>query len=191
MAKLDFKEIISPALKLFIICLVSAFLLAGTNYFTEKKIDENLKNQEIESRKVVFNTAFEFKDEGAVTVNEKQVNYCIALDENGEKIGYVFTCQNKGYGGEVSVMTGIGVDGSVVRSVVLSMDDETPGLGQNAGKEEFLNQFINKTGPFLWVKADGKGDEITGVTSATFTSKAVINCVNDSLDAYKLLGGEN
>ena len=29
------------------------------------------------------------------------------------------------------------------------MDDETPGLGQNAGKEEFLNQFINKTAVFL------------------------------------------
>lgn len=190
MAKLDFKEIVSPALKLFIICLVSAFLLAGTNYLTESKIDENLKNQEIESRKVVFNGASDFRGESTVTVNEKQVNYCIAFDEKGEKLGYVFTCENKGYGGAVSVMTGIDINGNVVRTVVLSMDDETPGLGQNAGKEEFLNQFINKTGPFLWVKANGTGNEITGVTSATFTSEAVINCVNDSVEAYKTLGGE-
>ncbi len=191
MSKLDFKEIMKPALKLFIICLISAFLLAGTNYLTEQKIAENLKNQELESRKVVFASAFEFNGEGSVTVNGNIVNYCIAYNETGEKIGYVFTCENKGYGGSVSVMTGIDINGNVVRSVVLSMDDETPGLGQNAGKEEFLNKFKNKTGPFLWVKANGTGNEVTGVTSATFTSKAVINCVNDSVEAYKMIGGES
>lgn len=191
MSKLDFKEIMKPALKLFIICLISAFLLAGTNYLTEQKIAENLKNQELESRKVVFASAFEFNGEGLVTVNGNIVNYCIAYNETGEKIGYVFTCENKGYGGNVSVMTGIDINGNVVRSVVLSMDDETPGLGQNAGKEEFLNQFKNKTGPFLWVKAKGADNEVTGVTSATFTSKAVINCVNDSIEAYKMIGGES
>ena len=84
-------------------------------------------------------------------------------------------------------MTSVDIDGKVVKSVVLSMDDETPGLGQNAGKGDFLNQFANKSGPFNWVKVEGNGNDIQGVTSATFTSKAVIECVNDAVLAYETI----
>ena len=51
-------------------------------------------------------------------------------------------------------------------------------------------QLMEKSGPFSWVKAGGSDNEITGVTSATFTSKAVIECVNDSLQAFSMLGGK-
>ena len=74
-------------------------------------------------------------------INGKKVEYCVACDENGNKLGYVFTSSSKGYGGEVSVMTAIDSEGTVLKSVVLKMDDETPGLGQNAGKEDFLEHF--------------------------------------------------
>lgn len=191
MAKLNFKEIASPALKLFIICLVSAFLLAGTNHLTSKKIEQNLSEQETQTRKVVFSAAAAFGEFGEKEIDDITVSYCAAFDGAGKKIGYVFTCANKGYGGSVSVMTGIDIDGNVVRSAILSMDDETPGLGQNASKEEFIGLFTGKTGPFNWVKSGGTGNDITGVTSATFTSKAVIKCVNDSIKAFNILtGGE-
>ncbi len=183
------KELFIPAIALFVICFISAFLLAGTNSLTEKKINENNEKQKIESRKIVFAAAKEFKDDGTVDVNGKNVDYCVAYDEAGNKIGYVFTSGSKGYGGEVLVMTAIDRDGAVVKSVVLAMDDETPGLGQNAGKEDFLNQFTGKKGIFSWVKSGGKDNEITGVTSATFTSKAVIESVNDAVNAFNELGG--
>ena len=183
------KELFIPAIALFVICLVSAFLLAGTNSLTANKINENNDKQKIESRKIVFASATDFKDDGKVSINGKSVEYCIAYDGAGNKLGYVFTSINKGYGGEVSVMTAIDAQGTVVKSVVLKMDDETPGLGQNAGKEDFLNQFIGKKGIFGWVKAGGSDNEITGVTSATFTSKAVIESVNDAVNAFNELGG--
>lgn len=185
-----FKEIIMPAVALFIICLVSAFLLAGTNDLTKEKIEANLLNQKIESRKVVFKTAAAFKGESKIEVDGKTVEYCIATDGTGKDIGYVFTSSAKGYGGPVSVMTAIDIEGKVIKSVVLSMDDETPGLGQNAGKEDFLKQFENKSGFFSWVKQKGENNNVTGVTSATFTSKAVIECVNDAQKAFNKLGGE-
>ena len=183
------KELLIPAIALFVICFVSAFLLAGTNALTENRIKENNEKQKIESRKIVFASAKEFKDDGNIEIDGKKVEYCVAFDEAGNKIGYVFTSQNKGYGGDVSVMTAIDSEGAVLKSVVLKMDDETPGLGQNAGKEDFLRQFSGKKGLFSWVKAGGKDNEITGVTSATFTSKAVIECVNDAVTAYGILGG--
>ncbi len=183
------KELIIPAIALFVICLVSAFLLAGTNSLTANKINENNEKQKIESRKIVFSSAKDFKEDRTVDINGKTVEYCVACDENGNKLGYVFTSSSKGYGGEVSVMTAIDSEGTVLKSVVLKMDDETPGLGQNAGKEDFLDQFTGKKGLFSWVKAEGKDNEITGVTSATFTSKAVIESVNDAVNAFNELGG--
>lgn len=185
-----FKELIVPAIALFVICLVSAFLLAGTNELTEEKIKENLVQQKKDTQALVFPNAF-FMESGEITLeNGKTVEYASANDGAGRMIGYVFTSVSKGYGGDVTVMTAVSVDGEVVKSVVLSMDDETPGLGQNAGKTDFLKQFENKSGPFSWVKANGSDNEITGVTSATFTSKAVIECVNDSIEAFNKLGGK-
>lgn len=185
-----FKELIVPAIALFVICLVSAFLLAGTNKLTEEKIAENLAQQKKDTQALVFPNAF-FMESGEITLeNGKSVEYASANDGAGRKMGYVFTSVSKGYGGDVTVMTAISVEGNVIKSVVLSMDDETPGLGQNAGKPDFLKQFENKSGPFSWVKAGGSDNEITGVTSATFTSKAVIECVNDSIEAFNLLGGK-
>ena len=137
MAKIKFKEIFSPALKIFIICLVSAGLLAGTNFLTKERIKQNLQEEEIATRKIVFSSASAFGEFGQVQVEDVQVSYCTAFDGAGKKIGYIFTCGTKGYGGLVSVMTGIDINGNVLKTAILSMDDETPGLGQNAAKVNF------------------------------------------------------
>lgn len=183
------KDLIVPALALFLICLVSSFLLAGTNAVTKDRIAQTQKAQAESSRKIAFESAASFGEEQTVDVNGKQISYTAALDENGALIGYVFTSVNHGYGGDVKVMTGVDDTGTVTRAVILSMDNETPGLGQNASKEEFWSQFSEKTGPFVWVKSGGEGNNITGVTSASFTSRAVIAGVNDALDAFAAVKG--
>ncbi len=190
MKKINLKEVILPALTLFLICFVSAFLLAGTNSITADKILENQLAQAKEARKLTFASASEFSEEKEITLSKKSVLFSEALDSSGNKLGYVFTAENQGYGGSVKVMTAIDNSGKVLSSVVLSADDETPGLGQNATKEQFIGQFKDKTGPFAFVKSGGSGNEINGITSATITSKAVIACVNDALEAFKQLGGE-
>lgn len=184
---MKFKEIFMPAFKLIVICLVSALVLAVTNYVTSGKIEESERKQTQESKKTAFSSASSFGDDKSLTLEDKEITYCVAYGENGEILGYVFTSSNRGYGGDVSVMTGINVEGTVQKTVILAMDDETPGLGQNAGKENFISQFYGKNGPF---SLSGKDEEnITGVTSATFTSKAVIESVNDAYSAFEILKG--
>lgn len=178
--------ILIPTLALFVICLVSAFLLAGTNMLTAERIEENVRAQAEAKRKIVFSNAESFGEEKEITVGEKVVTYNEAFDEKGESIGYVFISTSKGYGGDVTVMTSIDFTGNVIKSAVLLMDDETPGLGQNAGKDGFLKQFENKRGEFALTK---NGGDIQAVTSATFTSSAVVECVNDAMKAYKQIGG--
>lgn len=190
MKKQTIKEVLLPAVALLLICLIASLLLASTNAITKEKILEAQLAQKETNKKLIFSAAASFSDENSVTIAEtKVVEYSAALNENQEPIGYVFTCSAKGYGGPVSVMTGIDPSGTVVRVLILSMDDETPGLGQNAGKDEFLNLFSGQSAPFTWAKSGGSGSVITGVTSATYTSKAVIQCVNDASLAFTLLQG--
>ncbi len=183
----NLKEILIPTLAMLVICLVSAFLLAGTNSLTEDRIKENEIKQMEDSRKIVLPLYASHKNEQNIIINEKQVNGLIALDENNNEIGYIFTSSAKGYGGEVKVMVALDMNGAVLKTKVLSMADETPGLGQNASKDDFLKLFEGLRGPFNWVKNNGAGNDIQGVTSATFTSKAVIECVNDAVSAYNLM----
>ena len=184
------KAIIIPAIAMLVICLVSAFLLAGTNSLTKDTIKENEIKQIEESRKALLPFMVGHRGERTYNINGKEVSGLLAFDGTGNDIGYIFTSSSKGYGGEVKVMTALDMNGKVLKTVVLSMSDETPGLGQNASKPDFLEKFSGNGGPFIWVKNNGSGNEIQGVTSATFTSKAVIECVNDAVSAYNMMKEE-
>lgn len=178
---------LKPALALFIICLAASVLLSVTNFVTKDKIAAGAAEKAASTRRVVYSDAAGFSEEYEIGLDGKTVSCCDALDSGGNVIGYVFTSSNKGYGGAVKTMTAVNREGTVLRIAVLELDDETPGLGQNAAKDDFTGQFAGKSGRFSFIKsgtAPSDENEINGVTSASFSSKAVIAGVNDALDAY-------
>lgn len=184
------KDFLTPIIALFSICLVAAILLAGTNEITKNKIAEAEAKAKNQSLTLAFSEAESFSSEQTIEQDGLNINYSSALCDNSA-IGYVFITSQKGYGGPVKVMTAVSLDGAVKKVIVLSMDDETPGLGQNASKPAFLSQFEDKSGELALSKQVTNEHQIQGVTSATFTSKAVLDCVNASLKAFNaLFGGE-
>ena len=175
------KTILKPALALFAICLVATVLLALTNAVTAERIETIAAETENAARAVVFPQAASFSDSkqvGSYSYNE-------ALDASGNVIGYTFSTAAKGYGGDVCVMTGIGMDGSVNGIEVLDVSDETPGLGQNAKKDSFKAQFESKSG-VIGVSTASKSAQngIDALTGATYTSKGVTEAVNLALKLY-------
>lgn len=178
---MKYKEIIKPALILFIICLLTTAALAGTNLLTEERI----RQQEIENAKkaqqLVLPTAASF---------EEADGYVIGKKADGEIDGYVFTTVAKGYGGEISVMTGISSNGKISGVTVLS-HNETPGLGANTAKEEFTSQYKDNDAEkgVSVTKSTPKAGEIVAVTSATISSRAVTSAVNEALELYKQIKG--
>lgn len=173
-------EIINPTAVLGIICIVVTLALSSANLLTADKIEKLAEQTEKESMSKVL--AGEYTE---VTENfdGTEVTYYKA-EKDGETVGYIFTVDTKGYGGTVSVMTGINVDGTVANVEILSADDETPGLGQNVTKEKFYSQFSGlKNG--ISVKRSGTANrdnnEIDAVTGATISSKAVTTAVNTAL----------
>lgn len=174
--KITAKDILKPALILFVICLVVTALLAGTNLLTKDKIAEQSALEAEQSRKVVLSDADSFEEADGYYVGKT----------NNETVGYVFQTEAKGYGGAVKVMTGISADGQITGVVILE-HSETPGLGANAEKTSFTDQF-KQTAPekgITLVKNKAPSDgEIEAMTGASITSRAVTNAVNEAITKY-------
>ena len=192
MKKITAKDIIIPTIALFVICLVASVLLALTNNVTAKKIEENNIQTAISSRTQVLSEV-----DGVVvasygeekTDEQSGLTYCEGLDENGNVIGYIVTSAAKGYGGDVKVMVGYALDGTIVGFTVLDASNETPGLGQNSTKDSFKSRFVGKKGELTVDKNSNAGQNIQAITAATITSKAVVTAVNAATAAVENIKG--
>ncbi len=102
-----------------------------------------------------------------------------------------FSLEVKGYKKGFGLMVGVSAD-AVAGVSVVSVGEETPGLGTNAAKPEFLEKFKGITGAAEIVKSnpDASKGQVQAVSSATYSSKGVANAVNLALEAYRICGGD-
>lgn len=186
MKKLNLKEIFVPTVSLFVICAVAAALLGLTNSVTEQKIEEAAAASAAKARLKVCKDAQSFEEK-----TDKNGNvYFEAKDKDGNTVGFAVTTRDKSYGGEIEVMTGLSADGEITGVEILAIDD-TPGLGMNAKKDGFRNEYLGKKGNLTVSKSASADDEIQAITGATITSNAVTRCVNKAAEVYQnILGGE-
>ena len=163
MQKLNFKEILTPALSLFLICFVIAGALAAVNAVTADPIAANLAGEADDAKQEIFPGAT-FEDRG---------DYFEAYA--GETLlGYCMDTEAQGYGGILKMAVGLDPEGRVLKVQAVSADGETPGLGQKVKEEGFLSQFTGK--------ADING--IDSIAGATISSKGVEDAVNMALEIY-------
>ena len=174
MEKLNAKTVLAPAAILTVICIVVSGLLGVTNALTKDKIAEVQAETAAESRSVVLPSAESF---------EEADGYYIAY-AGSDIVGYVFETEGTGYGGAVSVMTGITSEGDISGIAILDQS-ETPGLGGNCTKESFQEQYKQKAQTITVVKNQEASDgEIEALTGATITSRAVTSAVNEAVEMY-------
>ena len=85
----------------------------------------------------------------------------------------VLTATKPGYDNlDVTVSLTKAADGTV-GSLTVDASTQTPGLGQRCAEEAFTSQFVGKTAPFVL------GENVDAVASATLTSTAVVDAVNE------------
>ncbi|MBQ8267196.1 MAG: FMN-binding protein [Clostridia bacterium] len=175
-------EIITPTAVLAIICVVVTLALSSTNLLTASRIEAlAVETQNKAMAKLI--EADEYTLQTAVLADE-EIEYNAAI-KDGEIVGLIFVTEANGYGGAVSVMTAVNMDGSVAAIEILDASNETPGLGQNVTKENFYTQFNGLKNDIAVIKggtANAENNEINAVTGATISSKAVTAAVNQALD---------
>ncbi len=186
MKKKDVREILFTAISLFLICAVSAGILAAVNAKTGPMISARGAEEEQAAKTELLPDAERFEE---IALSDGGAAYAgkTAADE---LCGYVFTTAASSYGGKLTLMTGIDANGAVTGVKILSIED-TPGLGMNAKRPEFLAQYGGTDAELTVVKNQEAGEnEIAAITSATITSRAVTSAVNAARAYYNEITGE-
>lgn len=174
------KVIFTDALCLFIICLVITFAVAGTRAVFKDRIAK----QEWDQTQSVMSQLIKADDFQEIKVSGENQGYK-ALNGSGETVGYLFVTKAYGYGSDVNVMSAV-KDGKVVAVDVLDASNETPGLGQNVTKKEFVDQFGGLGDSLEVVKNDpANKNQVQAVTGATKSSNAVAASVKEALALFE------
>ena len=198
------KKILKDAFALLMITLVAGILLGFVYSITKGPIAQQEQLTKERSCQEVFADAATFENDTedleAATAAMKAAGYevqtlseiLVAKDDSGSTLGYVLSLVDpEGYGGDISFMMGIRLDGTLNGISILSIG-ETAGLGMNADTDAFKSQFANKkVEKFTFTKTGSTSDsEIDALSGATITTTAITNGVNAGLAAFSSLGGE-
>ena len=198
------KKILKDAFALLMITLVAGILLGFVYSITKEPIAQQEQLTKERSCQEVFADAATFENDTddleAAAAAMKAAGYevqtlseiLVAKDDSGSTLGYVLSLVDpEGYGGDISFMMGIRLDGTLNGISILSIG-ETAGLGMNADTDAFKSQFANKkVEKFTFTKTGSTSDsEIDAFSGATITTTAMTNGVNAGLAAFSSLGGE-
>ncbi|MBQ3107167.1 MAG: FMN-binding protein, partial [Firmicutes bacterium] len=157
MSKSKFNEYGKPIVVLTLICLVVTAALAFTYDFTKPIIDAINERIANETRASVLPEGTSFTQSDAALADGVIEVY---VADNGA--GMVVTSAAKGFGGDITVMTGIDANGKIT-GVSVTSHGETPGLGTKAMTETYLANYQGLDEAVL-------GTTIDGVTGATYSS---------------------
>ena len=178
------KDIVKLGAILFAICAVASLVLGVTNNITSPVIEERNIQASNELRQIVLSDADEFKELDGI--NSDIVLEVYEGISGGNVVGYTIKTAPKGYGGTVEVMVGISVDGKVT-GVDIGNHSETPGLGSKATEPAFKDQYTGKdiSNELSVVKGSASSEnEISAISGATITSKAVTSGVNAAIEVF-------
>ncbi|MCR4745005.1 MAG: RnfABCDGE type electron transport complex subunit G [Lachnospiraceae bacterium] len=176
-----------------VFALVSGLALGLVHQVTAGPIAAQKQKALNEAYSAVISEASNFTDMGIEAYDDADHNAQIssvlsAEDASGAAAGYVVNVvSHGGYGGDIEFSVGIKNDGTI-ENISITAISETPGLGMKAQTEpDFINQFLGQSTD----TAFALGDNVTAITSATFTSRCMTNGINAALQYYtnNLAGG--
>lgn len=115
-----------------------------------------------------------------IEINDKRTLELAKQEVLGGKEGKALVVAPRGYGGKIEMLVGVDSSGKVTGVKILN-HTETPGLGANIVRPDFLKQFVGKSaGDPIEPKKD-----IDAITGATISSKAVCMGVKEALRKSK------
>ena len=170
----DGNSIFKIGINLTLACLLSGIIIAGTYAVTAPVAAQNRVKMQEQAMKELVKDAESFKE-----VPDKAEWY--SAMKNGKVIAYVVPAESKGYGGAIKMLTAVSLDGKDLGYKILS-HNETPGLGDNATKPKFSDQFKGKTAEQLEVVKVPTDKNIQAMTGATITSRAVTKGIKEAVE---------
>ena len=150
--------------------ICSGGIIYGVNEVTYKQIAENIRIQEESYYKEIFGLLEEdviFLKELDIDGDLDQEITIRENDEFGDVIGYVYKNETKNNYGDITVLVGINLDGTIA-NVVISSTSNTPTF-VNRIKTKYLASFVNQ---------DISDVTIDTFTGASYTYGSVVNTID-------------
>lgn len=191
-------SILKSAASLALVAIIGTALLAGVNGLTAERIAAQERRVMLEQLGQIIPDQYDnallddrisFQHEHYFPRGQTVTAYRARQQNEPVAVILKFNAVN-GYNGDITLLAGIDVDGSL-RGVRVISHRETPGLGDfiEVEKGDWINGFTGKSlaNPDRtdWaVRRDGgKFDQFTG---ATITPRAVVEAVRDVLEFYAI-----
>jgi electron transport complex protein RnfG len=183
------REISKMLIVLTILSTISGTLLAALHNGTKERIEiqelQFVKGPAISS--ILEGTSNDpISDRFTVTVGEVKMSFFVGAFD-GQPRAVAFETYGKGYGGDVGLMVGLDLKDNKLLGVGVTTHGETPGMGARAKDDpSFVSQFKNLPldQPF---KVAADGGQISAISGATITSRAVCAATNDAVKLYQEL----
>ncbi len=170
-------------------------ILGFTNKVTAPIIEQREKEQTERAYRELIEDADEFKAFDAAKLAELQKTNnklvdVVKAEKGGSTIGVLITTKGGGYGGDITIMTGV-KDGKIVAIKVLK-HKETPDIGTKIENEDFQAEFndLSATENVKLVATKKDAQDVEKITGSTVSSRGVIAAVNLAIDTYKEIENE-
>ncbi len=166
------------------ICLVVALLLGVVNYVTKPIIDQRQKEKnDAAMAQVLPADSYELVE--GVQADKVTALYRAVAD--GVQTGYVVQVSSSGFGGTISMMVGVSLDGAVT-GVAVTKQSETANIGSRVvGDQSVLDRFVGMSHAAGEITVNSGANRFDGVSGATVSSKGVTAGVNAALAAVAAL----
>ena len=176
-------------LSLTLVCLLCSAVLGVVYVMTQEPIAHASEKALVEALSVVLPSGGDI-DTQAQTVESDGVLYeYYTQSVDGEPAAYAVKSVVNGFGGPLTVLVGVGRDGLVQATKVLS-HSETPGLGAKCQTDEaFIAQFEGFDPAQKKLQVSKDGGDVDAITASTITSRAYTLAVANAVNAVSSLCG--
>lgn len=177
-------------LVLTLVGLISGSLLAVVGMLTKDRIEFNRK-QEINAAILVV-----VPGTASSEILFEEENYTVygGKDDQGNLIGYAVYTSGTGFQDVIRLIFGTNPDLTLINSLYILEQKETPGLGAKiTDRDAFLQFWENRDAtsalilkkPAVSSPADLQPSEVNAITGATISSEKVMGIVNQGLNKLK------
>lgn len=184
------KEQLKMILFVFVLGIVAAAILVGSDTYTKPIIEEY---QEYSFKKTILTSfAIEHNEDNVLdiydeNIKQEEVDDTVLYFTEAGNVGFEF--EGKGLWGPIEGFMTLESDYVTIQGVQIIYNEETPGLGGIIAEQWYLDKYKGKKfTPEILIKKDADmalDNEVDAITGATGTSSAFQIILNETYQARK------
>lgn len=184
------RDILNLIVVLTTICILAALALAKVYEITKDPITEQQRLARLQAVNAVLPAHDNEPDQDIVRLSlgqgEDRGKALLVYRglAKGQITGVAFEMSATGYGGEIALMIGLNLDGTI-QGVEITRMSETPGLGAKITEPVFTGQFQGKSLQKTHLELKKYGGELDQISGATISPRAVIQAIRTGLELYE------